>query len=457
MSVLNDHGLQTYSGGMSGPIVELPGGDLALAFGAEIRHEFRTSDIDHTANQEGYAFLIGNTDAKAARDVYGGYLEARFPFFDGFELQTAGRIERYTDIERNAISPSAGLTLIPSEMIGRDQTPSAFRKLQFRLHGTRAFRAPTIFQSFPGQATVPSGIILEGDTSPTFIPVTYAGNPDLIEEKAWALSAGLAWQPVDEIGLTSDVWWYDYRDKIFQSTPSQILSEDARLMEDGGSDPRVQRADDGTIERIFSRQINVPEPITTYGLDFGAMFTLTGKTFGGSENDWGKVGFGAQGTWTWSYSVPIDRASSRLLPNGERLPPADCDDDSCEVAGKRNDTNFAPPIPVLKMNIPVTYENNGHNIAIIPRFVSGVQDDAALPQSGELGEVPPWVTLDAMYSYTLKEFIGNELTLRVGVINLIDTPPPATRPGTKLNATAYEPLLYDPRGRVFYASAISQF
>jgi outer membrane receptor protein involved in Fe transport len=214
---------------------------------------------------------------------------------------------------------------------------------------------------------------------------------------------------------------------------------------------------DGSLRGIFSRQVNVPEPINTYGLDFGVMFTLTGESFGGSENDWGKIGLGAQGTWTWSYAIPFERASSRLLPNGDRLDPVDCDGDSCEVAGKRNDSNFAPPIPVLKMNIPLTYENSGHNFAFIPRFVSGVQDDAALPQSGELRDIPPWVTLDAMYSYTLKEFIGQELTLRVGVINLLDTPPNATRPGTKLNAIAYEPLLYDPRGRMLYAGAVSQF
>lgn len=459
MEVLNDHALQTYSGGLSGPIVELPGGDLGLALGAEVRQEWRSTEIDQTGNLEGYSFVLGNTDALASRDVYSGYLEARWPFYDGIELQTAGRAERYTDIDRTGISPSLGLTVTPSEIAGRENTAPALRKLQFRAHGTRAFRAPTIYQSFPGKATVPAGVTLPGSAVPTFIPVTYAGNPDLEEEKAWAFSTGFAWQPIDELGLTSDFWYYHYRDKIFQLTPSQIAGEHFESIADGGpGSPRVEVDPiSGDIARINSQQINVQDPIITYGIDFGVMVTLTGKTFGGNENDWGKLGIGASGTYTISYEIPFGRAAQRVLPDATTLPPADCDGDRCEVVGKRNDSNFAPPLPVLKTTLPITYENSGHAISLIPRIVTGIKDDAVPPQSGEQRDISPWTTVDVGYGYTINEWIGKELTLRVGVLNVADTPPPFTKAGTKTGATAFEPLLYDPRGRLFYASAIAQF
>lgn len=460
MEVLNNHALQTYSGGMSGPIVELPGGDLAVAFGAEMRNEWRTTEIDQIGNLEGYGFVLGNSDAAASREVYGSYLEVRWPFFDGFELQTAGRLERYTDIGRTALSPSAGITFVPSQAVGRDNAASWWRKLQFRAHGTRAFRAPTIYQSFPGRgSTIPTAVTFPGDPRPTFIPVTNAGNPDLEEEKAWALSTGFAWQPIDELSLSSDFWLYDYEDKIFQVTPAQILGAHFRDLDNGGNgDPRVEIDPiSGDIGRIRSQQINVPGSIVTYGLDFGVMFSLSGKSFGGGENDWGKVGVGALGTWTMSYSIPRERAANRVLPDGSTLPPLDCSGDSCEVVGKRNDSTFAPPIPALKMNIPVTYDNSGHSVGVIPRLITGVKDDAAPPMDGTQPDLPPWVTIDLQYGYTLYDWLGKELTLRIGVINVADTPPVTTRPGSKREALAYEPLLYDPRGRVFYASAISQF
>ena len=36
---ITDHGLNTYNAGMSGSLFELPGGDVGIAFGGEIRHE----------------------------------------------------------------------------------------------------------------------------------------------------------------------------------------------------------------------------------------------------------------------------------------------------------------------------------------------------------------------------------------------------------------------------------
>jgi len=153
---LTDHALQTYNAGMSGNLFELPGGDVGVAFGTEIRHEWRASDTDHDANQFNYGLILGNTDALASRNIYSGYLELRWPFYNGIELQTAGRLEHYTDIDTTAPAPSVGLTITPAEIIGRDNAAPAIRRLQFRGHVTSAFRSPTLYQSFPGSVVAPA-------------------------------------------------------------------------------------------------------------------------------------------------------------------------------------------------------------------------------------------------------------------------------------------------------------
>ena len=65
--------------------------------------------------------MIGNTDAFAQREVYAGYGEIGWPLLHGLMLQTAGRVEYYTDIQTAAFSPSAGLTLSPAELLRAGQ------------------------------------------------------------------------------------------------------------------------------------------------------------------------------------------------------------------------------------------------------------------------------------------------------------------------------------------------
>ena len=70
--------------------------------------------------------MIGNTDAKAERKVYGGYGEIIWPLLHGVTLQTAGRVEDYTDIQRAAFSPSAGLTVVSCRYRGTRERAGRF-------------------------------------------------------------------------------------------------------------------------------------------------------------------------------------------------------------------------------------------------------------------------------------------------------------------------------------------
>ena len=459
---LTDHALQTYNAGMTGTLFELPGGDVGLAFGGEARHEWRSTEIDHAGNLNQYGFVLGNSDAKASRNVYSGYLELRWPFYDGIELQTAGRVEHYTSIGKTAVSPSAGLTVSPADIAGRDNFPAALHRWTIRGQVTQAFRAPTLYQEFPGRATAPVALIVPPSPLPIYTPVVTAGNPDLDPERALVFSVGTGWQPVDEITLLAEYWNYNYEDRIIAESGQGITNQ---WIANNRMDPRViiDPATGGII-RVEARQLNADGSVKTSGLDFGLTFTLTGATFGGGKDDWGAFSFGGMGTYTMSYTIPRKEAGTPIV-NGMAMAPHDCDGTgptaSCEIAGKRNATTIGSggaatgggAIPQLRVNFPVSWVYAGHMASVNTHFMSGLEDDIIEPGGdNNYDPIDPMITVDLQYGYTLSDVVGKELTFRLGVYNLLDQDPPSVNGLT----TAFEPI-HDPRGRMFYAKLISQF
>lgn len=449
-----DSQMQTYNAGLTGPLFELPGGELAVALGGEIRHESRSTTLDHDANQNRYSFLIGNTNSKAERNVYAGYLELGWPLFHGVRLQTAGRIEYYTDISQSALSPSAGLTLTPSEMAGRQRTAAALRQLQFRGNVTSAFRAPNLYQSFPGYVVQPSPLNV-GQTLPQYLPVQGFGNPALKPEHALAVSGGFSWAPIDELNFSGDFWYYDYQDRIELENAQQVVNEYLA----NGMDPRVI-VDPTTnqISRVQTKYVNIAGHVVTDGIDFSTFATLTNKTFGGKTpvEKSQKVSLGVIGTYLLTFDYPRSEAAPRQIPGTNPpvvLEPAPCGAKSCSAAGIRNFNNVWQAMPRLKMNFPLTWSFLGHSASFITHFISGYKDDVNPNPDGSFDSISPWVTFDIQYSYTLKDVIGRALTGRIGVYNLFDADPPKVNGLT----TSYDYTLHDPRGRMLYAKLIAEF
>jgi iron complex outermembrane receptor protein len=289
-----------------------------------------------------------------------------------------------------------------------------------------------------------------------YTPVQQFGNPDLEPETALILSAGFNWQLTDELNLRAEYWDYDYDNKIAVESPQQALANDLALMMMGMNDPRVVRDPaTGAIQRIQVSQRNIAGSVRTNGIDFGAMLTLTGASFGGSVGDWGMFNVGLDGTLTLNYTYPAQLAARRTIPNTSpavTLDPLHCNAETCEAVGSRNYQTFAPPLPRLKMNIPVGWGMNGHLITIIGHYLSGIEDDNAIAQDGTPGNLSQMFTLDAQYAYAIKDWIGKEFTIRVGVYNMFDTLPDQTR-----DLNGFETMLYDPRGAMLYAKLSALF
>ncbi|HKU37041.1 MAG TPA: TonB-dependent receptor, partial [Polyangiales bacterium] len=455
--VITDHTLLTYFGSLSGSLFPLPGGDLGFALGAELRHEWRQTQLDHDANQLSYSFILGNTDAYASRDVYSGFLELRWPFYDGIEVNTAARIEHYTDIDDTTPSPFVGLTIDVGELAGRDAAPAIIRRLQLSSQATWAFRSPSLYQAYPGFAIVPTSLSVPNAPVPVYTPVQAFGNPDLEPETALIITAGFNWQPIDELVLRGEYWDYYYDNKIAVESPQQAVANDAALIGMGlPGDPRViHDPATGAISRVQTMQRNIQGQVHTNGIDFGAIVTINGATFGGSPNAWGAFSVGVDGTLTLNYTYPRQLAARRVVPNtvpSQTFDPLHCDSEDCQAVGSRNYQTFAPPLPRWKFNIPVGWGMNGHLITLIGHVLTGIEDDNNISPDGSLGNLSAWFTLDAQYSYSIKDWVGKELVLRIGIYNMTDSLPEQTR-----DLNGFETLLYDPRGAMVYAKASATF
>jgi iron complex outermembrane receptor protein len=298
------------------------------------------------------------------------------------------------------------------------------------------------------------------------------GNPNLKPEHALAISGGFSWSPIDEIALSTDVWYYDYKDRIELENAQQIVDV---YRANGNMDPQVAMGGPSRvvvdpmtnqIARVLTKQVNVPGDVVTDGIDFSGFVTLSNKTFGGGgpESEMHRLSFGAIGTYVLTFDYPRSEAAPRNIPAGpmnmppaRTLPPAHCSGDAptdvCSALGSRNFNNLWPAFPRWKVNFPVTWSYMGHAASFITHYISSVEDDVNPRPDGSFDTVDAWITFDLMYSYTLKDMIGKELTFRVGVYNIADSAPPSVNGLT----TSYEITMHDPRGRMVYGKLIGQF
>ena len=193
----------------------------------------------------------------------------------------------------------------------------------------------------------------------------------------------------------------------------------------------------------------------TDGLDFGVTINLTGKTFGGSVEDWGTLSFGAEGVYTLAFDVPRHTVLPALIQQGIIECDGTAPDSSCAMVGNRNVNNqVAPPLPALRANFPVSWLYAGHALSFHGHYIGPVKDDHDAGRSGNYrGEIDAFFTMDLQYGYTIKDWVGEALILRVGVANITDQDPPVVTTET----AGFDPMLHDPRGRLLYAKLISEF
>ena len=448
-----DTELTTVGADINGPIVTLPGGDLSLAAGAQMRNESLMVDADHDSNQFAYIFLIGGPDYQADRRILAGYGELSLPFFSGFELQAAARVENYEDAG-SSMNPMFGLSWIPAKTFMGDTAPQVSK---VRLHGTYAttFRAPSLLQTGGAQTELREIYNFTPDMAtgaPTqaarasYAAVRTLGNPNLDPEKATAITAGLEWGPVTGMLLSADYWRYNYDGIVVKEDAQKIVADSYQcnaMSNPGACDARVTRSAAGVPTQIKVEFVN-KNSVVTHGVDFGLNYA---SDFGGTA---GTFNFGATGSYVLSYEID-DTEVAKAVKDADVIK---CSGGSCDVAGNRNFVNFARPIPRLRATVPLGWNYDMHGATVMLHYISSYQDDfnsAAAGKPADYATIDAWLAVDLQYAITIPEGDAASTKIAIGVQNLLDADPPKVSVGL-----GYDVFTHDPRGRILYARLTQQ-
>ena len=193
-------------------LMQLGGGALAVAFGFETRKE-KVSDIPDIQLQTGDTLAISAAQAFGDRRVSAGYAELSAPFTKELEANVAVRYDKYSgNGSFTSTSPKIGLRFQPSKV------------LLFRATASKAFRAPSLFETSPAQQTAFSFGIQDPVLCPTVVDTNpncvldvrrvAQGNPNLKAEKTTAYTLGMVFEPAQNVTLSLDFWQFDRKDEI---------------------------------------------------------------------------------------------------------------------------------------------------------------------------------------------------------------------------------------------------
>lgn len=187
---------------------QLGGGAIGVAVGAEVRREKLILKPDPLL-AAGQIYGLANTIIDGERDVKSGFVEVRTPFLKNFEMDFAGRWDKYPGIKTNFV-PKVGAKW------------TITNGLALRSTYAEGFRAPALSQVTPGGAQfflsglydpkrcqedekTPRPNASEADCSKS-ASGTGGANPDLKPETAKSYTLGLLWSPNSSVDFGFDFY-----------------------------------------------------------------------------------------------------------------------------------------------------------------------------------------------------------------------------------------------------------
>ena len=192
--------LTYFSANASRPIAPLPGGDLALALGADARFT-RLDNPGEPYATEGDILMDGSFYAKGTQDVYAAFAELSAPITHRLELDAAARVDHYN---------TAGTSFTPKFGVKWKVIP------QLALRGTfsRGFRAPGIAESGNSSAASSTNAPTDdarcgatgkpSDCGAGYVAVLSQANPNLKPEHSRSYTLGVIVEPIHAINFTAD-------------------------------------------------------------------------------------------------------------------------------------------------------------------------------------------------------------------------------------------------------------
>lgn len=275
---------------VSGELMPLPAGALAMAAGVEYRRE-SLKDRPDPLSTGGFILGQGSTKTDGARNVVAAFAEFSAPVMRNLEAQLAGRYDRYSDFG-SAFSPSLGLKWTP------------VREILVRGSAGKGFRAPTLTESSPSSATTFTSVSDPLNGNRTFnIGTVIQSNSALLPEKSKNYNFGAIFEPSKDFNV--GVEWYKIRQDnlVLRDSASFVISQAAKgnpLYTD-----KVIRdpSNLNTIVYVIRKMRNAAF-VETSGVDLDAKLAVSLK-------EMGKLTF----TANYNYVISFDEASIGAAPD----------------------------------------------------------------------------------------------------------------------------------------------
>ncbi|MFN6982355.1 MAG: TonB-dependent receptor domain-containing protein [Brevundimonas sp.] len=399
--------LITADASTGGQALAWAGGRVDVALGAQYRRSAFRHDWSDLVNAGELLTAGFSPDFEGDQQALAGFAEARIHLGDRIEAQLAGRYESY-DGDQGRFSPKAAVRW--------DVTDA----LALRASWGQGFRAPSVYAQAGAQASQPS-VFDRGAF--VFVNTLTSGDADLKPEKSESLTFGALWRPVEGLELGLDAWRFDYTDQVVKESAQAIIDQAAADTAAGltGTDvqSRITRSAGGALTFVQLYFVNASS-IETQGIDLSARY---GRDLWGGR---------ASASATWTY---VDRYDIRLS------------DGAAEVSGvgSTNLNNIGRSLPRNRGEFALSWSGGGHALTGLVHYTAGYRND----RSGVTDTtIASQTTVDLLYTRTL----GLDLDLALGVVNVADKAPPLAQ-----YAFGYDPVVADPRGRVFSLGLTKRF
>ena len=392
-----DSELTTFEANLTG---SLPVFGAAYALGTQYRRQSLDFTFDPITRQDGFAFLIGNSNFSAQDDVYAVYAEIWLPVLPRLEATLALRYEDYGKGTGDTLDPK--LTLLFQ----------ATDALSLRGSFSTSFRAPSPFQTQGVQTNFTN--IIDHDGSTTFAGRRTLGDPGLNPETSRAYNLGAIWQSAGRasFSVSADLWHYSFEDVLRKDNAQSIVNANP-------FDPRVERTAAGTISIVKVAFINA-DAIDTTGFDVSARLDLDTRV--GLISAWGEA--------SWLLAYDVTNAGAKV-----------------DALGKLNRANVGAPNQELKASVGATLSRGSLDFSALLHHVGDYEDDAG-------GSIERFTTIDLSSRCSFTGLFGGnaETWVAFGVANVLGEDPPHVA-----IAGSYDPRSADPRGRRVFLSVGANF
>jgi outer membrane receptor protein involved in Fe transport len=461
----------------------LPGGDVGIAAGIEWRRETFFDDrdprIDGTItwtdsvtgvfDGSDVAGTSASPDTSGVRTAYSAFVETfvplvsedmDIPLISALNLQLAGRMEHFKDIDATAIVPraAASWTVVPG--------------LMFRGAWSQGFRAPNLVQvNDEGttrsntrddfvrcQAQVEKGVIANLGVCPGEGIISFRSGTDQLEpEDSESINLGAVLEPafIPGLTLTADYWRVKQTGLVGVFGDDNAIALDLLLRQSGGSNPNVIRAAPnaeqialyqgtslaaaGDIIRVLDPYINLDSRVSK-GWDFGFAYNV--PEFGLGKF---RLRFNAARLESFVQSAGTDgQTLVDAVANGD-LPP----EVRIEGLGQLLEIEGRPK---WRYSGSVNWESGPVDVSLFASYVgevwnTSVSRDVPLVSTdpnANFYRVGDFLTINTAISYTFEDGALDGTRIRLGVNNLFDKDPPLAD-----DTYGFFSALHSPRGRVF--------